>query len=71
MTQSITTRIEEKYNTLSIGKQKVANFILDHLNESSYLTLIQMQEKIGVSEATIIRFAYTIGYSGYSEMQSA
>lgn len=71
MGNDITSIIEEKYNTLSTGKQKVANFILDNLNESSYLTLIQMQKKIGVSEATIIRFAYTIGFSGYSELQVA
>lgn len=70
MTQDIVTLIEAHFDSLSPGKKKVARFILRNLNESSYLTLAQLQKKTQVSEATIIRFAYTIGFAGYTEMQN-
>jgi len=70
MRQDIVTLIESHFDKLSSGKKKVARYILRHPNESSYMTLAQLQKKTQVSEATIIRFAYTIGFAGYTDMQN-
>lgn len=63
--------VKSKYDKLSAGKQRVAKYILSSLEEASYSTISQLQKKIGVSETTIIRFAYELGYTGFSEMQKA
>ncbi|MFD1426742.1 DNA-binding MurR/RpiR family transcriptional regulator [Kroppenstedtia sanguinis] len=59
------------YDELSSGKQRVAKFMLNSLEEASYSTTVQLQKKIGVSETTIIRFAYALGFNGFSQMQKA
>ncbi|MCY1569288.1 MurR/RpiR family transcriptional regulator [Staphylococcus pettenkoferi] len=71
MTNNIIENIESVFTSLTSGKKKVANYILNHSREASYLTLAKLQEVTEVSEATIIRFAYTIGYGGYTDMQNA
>ncbi|MBX8994111.1 MULTISPECIES: MurR/RpiR family transcriptional regulator [Staphylococcus] len=71
MAKNVIEKIESEFTTLTTGKKKVANYILNHSREASYLTLAKLQQVTEVSEATIIRFAYTIGYSGYTEMQNA
>lgn len=63
--------VKSKYDTLSPGKQRVAKFILNSLEEASYSTIVQLQKKIGVSETTIIRFAHGLGFTGFTQMQKA
>ncbi len=69
--KSISQIIKENYTSLSPGQKKVAEFINQHWDESALLTAFQMGEKVGVSETTVIRFAYALGFKGYSEMQEA
>lgn len=71
MAKDIIKAIEEQYDALSAGKKKVATYILNYTKTSSYMTLAELQKATQVSEATIIRFAYTVGFAGYTEMQNA
>lgn len=71
MAKDIIKAIEEQYDKLSAGKKKVATYILNYTKTSSYMTLAELQKATQVSEATIIRFAYTVGFAGYTEMQNA
>jgi DNA-binding MurR/RpiR family transcriptional regulator len=71
MAKDIIKAIEEQYDALSAGKKKVATYILNYTKTSSYMTLAELQKATKVSEATIIRFAYTVGFAGYTEMQNA
>ncbi|WP_040978596.1 MurR/RpiR family transcriptional regulator [Oceanobacillus jeddahense] len=61
--------VKESYEGLSAGKKKAAKYILEHLEEASYSTVGELQTNTGVSEATIIRLAYSLGFSGFSAMQ--
>ncbi|MCP3739575.1 MurR/RpiR family transcriptional regulator [Rossellomorea sp. BNER] len=61
--------IKESFPSLSPGQKKVAEFINDHKDEGALLTAFQLGRKVGVSETTVIRLAYALGFSGYSEMQ--
>lgn len=60
-----------KMNELSPGQKKVARFILEKPREAAFLTASQLGSHVGVSEATVIRFAYTLGLSGYLELHQA
>ena len=63
--------VREKITDLSSGQKKVAQYILGHLEESSYLTLTKISREAGVSETTVVRFAYAIGFESFSSMQAA
>lgn len=69
--QEFSQLVKEHYDSLSAGKKRAAKYILDHLEETSYSTMVELQSRIGVSETTIIRLAYSLGYSGFSAMQKA
>ncbi|WP_286846959.1 MULTISPECIES: MurR/RpiR family transcriptional regulator [Aminobacterium] len=64
-------QIAAKINELSPGQRKVAYFILEKPREAAFLTASQLGTQVGVSEATVIRFAHTLGLSGYQELHQA
>lgn len=61
--------IREKITSLSAGQRKVAEYILMNLDSFSYSTLARLSKEISVSETTIIRLAYSLGFNSFSEMQ--
>ena len=68
---SITQMIKQHYPSLSTGQKKVAEWLTQNHEEGALLTAFQMGRKVGVSETTVIRFSYALGFKGYSEMQEA
>jgi DNA-binding MurR/RpiR family transcriptional regulator len=42
---------------------------MDHYEESIFLTASELAQRAGVSEATVIRFAQALGFSGYPAIQ--
>jgi len=55
-----------------VGKKRtVAKYILDHFVEASFLTAAQLAERVGVSEPTVIRLAYDLGFRGFPELKDA
>ncbi|MCF0135888.1 MAG: MurR/RpiR family transcriptional regulator [Lachnospiraceae bacterium] len=64
-------RIREKYQTLSKGQKRLADYIQNHYEKAVYLTAARMGELVGVSESTVVRFAGELGYDGYPGMQRA
>lgn len=61
--------IEDKYPQMSPSYQKIARYIKDNYSDVLFCSLAELSERIGTSTATIVRFSYFIGYSGFSEMQ--
>lgn len=61
--------IKRKFIRLSRGQRKVAQFILDNPNLVINHTAQEVSKLIGVSESTVIRFCYALGYSGFSSFQ--
>jgi DNA-binding MurR/RpiR family transcriptional regulator len=67
--KSLNQLIKENITVLSPGQKKVAEFFIQHKNEAPLLTAFQVGKKVGVSETTVIRLAYALGFSGFSQMQ--
>lgn len=61
--------IREKYNTMSKSQKKIANYVLGHPNDIALYSAAEFGSKIGLSESTVIRFAYSLGFSGFVELQ--
>ncbi|MHA3027184.1 MurR/RpiR family transcriptional regulator [Chromohalobacter canadensis] len=62
-------RITTEYGTLSRRLQQTARFLLDHPQEVAFATVAKLAERAGVTPSTLIRFANSFGFKGFSEMQ--
>ncbi|NOU96181.1 SIS domain-containing protein [Paenibacillus sp. LMG 31456] len=62
--------LKGKYDGLSPGQRKVAEYILQNLERCSYGTLAKISRDTNVSETTVIRLSYALGYNSFSEMQN-
>ncbi len=47
----------------------IADYLLEHLQTVPFLSVPELAQRTGVSEATVVRFAQRIGYSGFSELK--
>lgn len=63
--------VKNKFVELSESQQKVAKYILDNLGEAVFDTAYQLGKKNSVSETTIIRFSYALGFESFSDMNKA
>lgn len=61
--------IRDTYNRLTSTQQQVADYFLKHPDTLPFIRLADLAPKIGVSTTSVIRFARSLGYPGYSEMQ--
>ncbi len=65
------SRINEKYSTFSKGQKILASYISDNYDKAVFYTASKLGEVVGVSESTVVRFAFALGYKGYPEFQNA
>ena len=61
--------IQNNFNRLSKGQKLIAEFIMDNYDRAAFMTAAALGEASGVSESTVVRFANTLGYDGYRELQ--
>ena len=67
--KDLITQIRTQYGLLSKSHQKLADFLLDNLNEAAFLSINELSQKVGISPATITRFAQRLGFQGYPDFQ--
>lgn len=63
------SRINEKFNKMSKSHKRIATYIMDHYEQAAFMTAARLGETVGISESTVVRFAYALGYEGYPEFQ--
>jgi DNA-binding MurR/RpiR family transcriptional regulator len=54
---------------LTEAQKRAAQYIIDHYEESIFLTASKLAKKAEVSEATIVRLAQVLGFDGYPKLQ--
>ena len=62
--------IEQKYKSFSKSHKRIADYILEHYDTSAFMTASKLGSIVGVSESTVVRFAFELGYDGYPEFQT-
>lgn len=67
--ENLYTKIKEHQSTFSKSFKKIASHIYSDPSVFAMNSAQEAGRKIGVSETTIIRFARTLGYKGYSDLQ--
>jgi DNA-binding MurR/RpiR family transcriptional regulator len=63
--------IAEKLPEMSRAQRKIAKYVLNHPEAVPFFTVGKLAKMTGVSEATVVRFAMFLGFSGYPEWQRA
>lgn len=64
-------RLNKNYKTLSKGQKQLAAYITENYDCAAFITASKMGRIVGVSESTVVRFAYALGYDGYPELQKS
>lgn len=65
------SRIVDNVASLSPQQRVIAEYFLGHVQEIPFLSVPELAERTGASEATVVRFCQRIGYSGYSDLKMA
>ncbi len=72
MELSLAKRIQGGYRQMTPKHRRIAEYLTEHYDDAVFQTAKQLAAQLGgVSEATVIRFALSLGYSGYPEMVKA
>lgn len=69
--QNILQQIEEALPSMTKSQLKIANNILQNPTMLLFSSIEQAAELLGVSTATIVRFANLFGFHGYTELQNS
>jgi RpiR family carbohydrate utilization transcriptional regulator len=63
-------KIRAVYDSLKTAERKAVDFLLEHPEESTQLTIVDFAAKAGCSEATIVRLSKRLGYEGFPELKA-
>ncbi len=64
-------RLQEAYPGLAPVFRKLAAYIAENYRQAAFLSSRQLAARAGVSPATVVRFAWELGYSGFAAMRAA
>ena len=71
MQHNLLKKIETGMSSFSKGQKAIATYILKHYEKAAYMTAAALGDAVGVSESTVVRFAFELDFEGYPEMQRA
>lgn len=64
-------RITDTLDQFSPKQRRLARFVLENRYFASFASTSELAEKVGVSAATVVRFAQSLGYDGFPALQAA
>ena len=56
---------------LSPAQRRIAQYLLDHMPDSAFLSSVVLAQRAGVSQPSVTRFAAALGFSGYPAFRDA
>lgn len=69
MENSIILLLKNKYDSLSEGEKKIANYIFEHSEEIPEISIAQFAKEASVAASGIVRLCKHFGLSGFSELK--
>ena len=70
-TETYADRVAERGEALAPAERRVAELLLDLGPEATLLSAAALAERLGTSDATVVRTAQSLGYSGLAELLRA
>ncbi len=68
---SFRKRIETHFPRLTKSEQRIADFLLSNYDQAAFFSGAELAQQFNVSEATVVRFARSIGYASFPELRHA
>lgn len=69
--KEIKEKIQNKFEKLPRNQKKVADYIVNNFDKISFLNVQDISSATGASVASVVRFAQSIGFKGFSELRDA
>jgi DNA-binding MurR/RpiR family transcriptional regulator len=66
---SLDERLAARRDALSPTEQRVADFFARHREEAAFLSATEIAQRLGTSDASVVRTAQSLGYSGLQELK--
>ncbi len=63
--------ISQRFGDFTKSEKQIANYLLNNQDELAFLAAAELAERLDLSEATIVRFARTLGYDSYPALRAA
>ena len=63
--QTLEEIVKAHYANLTPSQKRLSDFILQNSYEAALLSSARLAERLSISEATVVRFAQTLGFDGY------
>jgi DNA-binding MurR/RpiR family transcriptional regulator len=61
--------ISENYKNLTKSEKQIADYLRKNQEESAFLSAGELADRLGLSEATLVRFARSLGFDSYPAMR--
>ncbi len=62
--------LTDHFNNLTKSEKRIANFLRKNQEESAFLSAGEIASRLDLSEATLVRFARSLGFSSYPAMRT-
>ncbi|MCJ7624424.1 MAG: MurR/RpiR family transcriptional regulator [Anaerolineaceae bacterium] len=62
--------ISDKFNDLTKSEKRIANYLRKNQEESAFLSASELSNRLNLSEATMVRFARSLGFNSYPAMRN-
>jgi DNA-binding MurR/RpiR family transcriptional regulator len=62
-------KLEDHLPSLTKSQQRIASYLLANYDEVAFLSMADLAERVDLSQATLVRFAKAVGYSGFRELR--
>jgi len=69
--QTLSTYIQARFDEFSRSQKDVAQYIVDHLDETAFQTAEELARRANTSSSTVVRFSQALGFEGFPELQHA
>jgi len=63
--------VSERYNLLTKSEKRIADYMRQNQDEAAFLSAGEIAERLDLSEATMVRFARTMGFDSYPALRVA
>ncbi len=63
--------VRTRFDQLTKSEKRIARYLLRNTDEVAFMAAAELADRLGLSEATVVRFARSLNFSGFPEMRTA
>lgn len=60
--------LQDNFESFSRSRKAIARYLIDHIDEAPLLSTQEIARKTSTTSSTVVRFAQSLGFAGYTEM---